>query len=341
MNELLARFPAEDSAVATRVVEAIRAVLPTTVSMQVIAIRGPLVDLAINDQRVTARWIGEGWLPSVQRALALDAPVPDLVVARKIPRASQAKLAESGVGWVDETGAAEVVSGSLILSRTGTPDAKKRPRWTRSTLAVSEAVLSGSPATVISMVEATGLSTGTCAKALRTLTELGLLDSDAPRGRGSARYVTDQDALLAAYVGATESLASPVSLQVGITWQDPITRLASAGEDWNRQGVEWVATGPAAAAVMAPLLTSIGSVKVYVNADTVPKLHALAHQLDLQPIEGGRLTLAPFPTTTSRTLATTVGGLRVAPWPRVFADLQTSGVRGEEAAAHLREVVGA
>lgn len=32
-------------------------------------------------------------------------------------------------------------------------------------------------------------------------------------------------------------------------------------------------------------------------------------------------------------------GLRVAPWPRVYADLRAVGVRGEEAVEHLREMV--
>lgn len=39
-------------------------------------------------------------------------------------------------------------------------------------------------------------------------------------------------------------------------------------------------------------------------------------------------------------LSTPVGDLRVAPWPRVYADLRVSGVRGEEAAEHLFEVSG-
>ena len=68
---------------------------------------------------------------------------------------------------------------------------------------------------------------------------------------------------------------------------------------------------------------------VYLLADTVPKLEAAAAQVGLRSIEGGRLSLAPFPTTTTLTLSTSVDGLQVAPWPRVFADLQKSGVRGK------------
>ncbi|HEX5266482.1 MAG TPA: hypothetical protein VFW24_06900, partial [Acidimicrobiales bacterium] len=60
----------------------------------------------------------------------------------------------------------------------------------------------------------------------------------------------------------------------------------------------------------------------------------------VEPMEGGRLILRPFPTATSRSLSTDVGGIRVAPWPRVYADLRDIGVRGEEAAEHLRELSG-
>ena len=65
---------------------------------------------------------------------------------------------------------------------------------------------------------------------------------------------------------------------------------------------------------------------------------AAAAAVNLRPIEGGRLTLRPFPTVAVRALASKVDGLRVAPWPRVYVDLRRSGVRGEEAAEHLREV---
>ncbi len=136
----------------------------------------------------------------------------------------------------------------------------------------------------------------------------------------------------------SKSAPAPIAIQVGVSWQDAVDGLVHAGEVWDDQGTEWVASGGVAAAVMAPLLTSVRTALVFVGAHTVPGLETVAAQIGLSPVQGGRLTLSPFPTTTTRTLSTTVGGLRTAPWPRVFADLQTLGVRGEEAAEHLREV---
>ena len=98
-------------------------------------------------------------------------------------------------------------------------------------------------------------------------------------------------------------------------------------------------TGVLAADRLAPYLTSFGSAVVYVDASTIAELERVASAADLTPTDGGRLTLAPFPTATTRTLATNVDGLKLAPWPRVYADLRTVGVRGEEAAEHLKEVI--
>jgi hypothetical protein len=91
--------------------------------------------------------------------------------------------------------------------------------------------------------------------------------------------------------------------------------------------------------VLAPYLTLFSTAAVYVDADSVLGLEAAAQAAGLRPIEGGRVTLRPFPTVTTRRLAGEEGGLRVAPWPRVYADLRETGVRGEEAAEHLREVM--
>jgi hypothetical protein len=78
---------------------------------------------------------------------------------------------------------------------------------------------------------------------------------------------------------------------------------------------------------------------VYVEARTIAELMEAADVAGLSPMSGGRVTLAPFPTASAQRLASHVDDIRIAPWPRVYADLRTTGVRGEEAAEHLREVV--
>jgi len=79
---------------------------------------------------------------------------------------------------------------------------------------------------------------------------------------------------------------------------------------------------------------------VYVDANGLATLAAAAGTAGLRLLEGGRLQLRPFPTPITRHLSAIVSpGLRSVTWPRAYADLRDTGVRGEEAAEHLREVM--
>jgi len=330
-----------------RAERAVLQVLPRSASVEAIRAPGdPRVDLVIAGQPFQIMWIGEGSLGRAQNCLTTirqhAANMPVLVVARHLSPGARNILSDAGVGWVDETGAAEITTRTLVISHTGQPT-KQQPnlRWTNSALAVAEALICGTKPTVSATHDATGLSIGSCTKALRFLTVEGLLTTDAERGRNSARSITDTDQLLESYATAANANFDRFQMTVAILGRDPIGELATIGDRWNEHGTDWAATGLAAAAVLAPLIGRVAKLDVYVDAATQLDLNALAGSAGLKPIDGGRLTLRPFPTVTANRLATTASDLRVAPWPRVFADLRTIGVRGEEAAEHLRETVAA
>jgi len=331
------------SDVAGRAEAAVRAVLPRSVEVARLAAHNASVDLAVHGVRVEVMWLGEGGLRQVRELLTAPRRRPEVVVvARRMSPGAREALSAAGVGWVDETGAADIVLGSVIVSRSGRPAELRpgRPRWTPSVLAVAEAVLCGGKATVGAMQGATALSAGSCTNALRVLTDLGLLTSAVRRGRSSARQIPDRDRLLDEYATAVAAMAPATTLVVGVTWRDFAAGLSETGRRWEKVGVAWAATGAIAASVIAPYLTSVTSAEVFVDARTIAGLESVAADAGLRPIAGGRLTLRPFPTVTARLLAAVRDGLRVAPWPRVYADLRVAGVRGEEAAEHLREVVG-
>jgi len=297
--------------------------------------------VTLGGRHFDVRWVGEGNLGDVKAALGSGVVRPDIVVGRQLSRGAREAASQAGVGWVDETGAAEVAAGSVIISRSGRPPATaERPkRRTPAVLAVAEALLCDTKATVSATQSVTGLSAGSCTSALRFLTDRGLLEAAARRGRGSARHVSDERRLLDAYAVAAAAMSEPVSLTVGTTWRDPVAGLVEVGPAWDRAGVRWAATGLAAASALAPLITTITSTEVYLGVTTIIGIESAAADVGLRPIDGGRLTLRPFPTVAVDRMASEVDGLRVAPWPRVFVDLRKAGVRGEEAAEHLREMM--
>jgi len=337
MSQSQVRHQATDRAERT-----VLAVLPRSIEVSV-PTSDAGADLMVNGQPLAIKWAGEGHLGDIRRLLKDSVrPYPDIVVAQRLSPGARAALDEAGIGWVDETGAAEIAIGLMVVSRSGTPAKPERghlTRWTPAVMAVAEALLCGVAATVTETKSATGLSTGSCTAALRYLTDLGLLRAAAQRGRDSARRIDDPNTFLTSYAAATQTVADPLSLQVGVVWRDPVAELITTGKRWGAAGIDWVATGGVAASVMAPFLSGVSSADVYVDATSIVGLEAVAQAADLRPIDGGRLTLRPFPTVAVRRLCAEIHGLRVAPWPRVYVDLQRTGVRGEEAAEHLVEVI--
>jgi hypothetical protein len=252
-------------------------------------------------------------------------------------------LAEAGMSWVDGSGAAQIALGTLVVSRDPAPVTKPtpEPRWTQAVLGTAEALLCGTPSTLSAVAVATGLAPSSIGVALRTLTELGMLSSTAARGRKSGRHVIDPDVLLRSYTDAVNRTPVRAEISVGVLWRDPLTELAMVARAWTAAGIGWGATSAIAAAALAPVATQVAPLQVYVDAPSPALLVAAAQTAGLDLLSGGRLTLRPFPTTATARLVSVDAhsGLSLVSWPRVYADIFHTGVRGEEAADHLLEVI--
>lgn len=292
------------------------------------------------------RWLPVG-LPHQVAAALHGQPQPDILAAPSMSPGARKAASDAGVGWVDESGAADIYyrnpsAGTTIMIETrGTPPIPLDTRlgWRPATLAVCEALLAGAAdPTVSSVTQAVGISTGSATVALKFLEKEGHLVSAVARGPESARQIVDRDVLLDAYAVAVERLRSPISLRVGILWRHPVADAIDFGQIMARHNIPWAATGALAATQLAPVLTEVAPLELYVPGRTPSDLGRVAHAAGLRAIDGGRLLLRPFPTPAGAKLSKEdVHGFRSMLWPRVYADLRTTGVRGEDAAQHLRE----
>ncbi len=172
-----------------RAVRAFEAVLPLGTKVTITARLGRDTCVSVAGRRLRLRWLSVGWPRHLAEAVQIK-PRPDIVAAHQFSPGARALAGREHVGWVDESGAAEISAGTLLISRTGTPAVPldSNVGWRPATLAVCEVVLIGCPATVSAVVAKTGLSMSSVAEALKFLADQGFLTSDADRTLAEAGF---------------------------------------------------------------------------------------------------------------------------------------------------------
>lgn len=300
---------------------------------------GSWAELALGQTTVRARWIPRG-LPSEVRAALEARPSADVIVAPTMSYAARALTKEHCSGWLDEQGGGDFAVNSVVVVRPSEPIRPTSKRWTAATCGVVEALLVNTPATVSVISEVTTLSVGAATKALALLTDQGLLYADSKRGRSAGRRVLNQEVLLETYFENLAKQNSGSEIRVGVVWRDPLKEAGKLGKRFAADGRAWAATSALGAAAYAPHLTQIAPLEMFVESQSYAELAVAAARVGLEPIEGGGLVLRNFPSRATAALSNIAKGTRLscAPWPRVYADLRLrGGVRGDDAADHLRE----
>jgi hypothetical protein len=254
-----------------------------------------------------------------------------------------AKLADRRVGWVDEAGQANIsISSGLVVLRepvlTSTSHGEI-DHWTRTMLSAAEAILAGTPPTVEAVEAATGMSRGAAANAMARFEKRGRLTRPGPkRGRGVARQIVDVDAFIDDYADAAKGFrAQQKRMRLHRLMADPVNiAKMDIGPNLNAVGATWAVTGTAASTLLAPYLTDVAVLEVYVDAAHFNK--DLADVLDAREVPRGHLIEVRELPTPMSAKGPCIDGVQLALPARVYADLVAAGGRYEEAAHHLREV---
>ena len=295
------------------------------------------VDVAGTPLRV--RFAGPGDFRGVQMALKAR-PRPDVIAASRLSLAAQQAITRAGINWADERGAASIEAGSMVIALSGQTPAVRHPStdWTPAAIGIVEAVLSGTTPTAEAAAAATGHSLSTAVRVLAFLVGRGLLRAPKARGPQSGRRIVDFDRLLDQFSEAAHQRRPKYELRCGLLWREPFNEIRQIGQKWTSMRVPWSTAGALAASIQTPYLTQTPTGAVYVGASSKVDMLRIVRQSGLDVMEGGRLRLLPFPTQATKRLIQERDGVWVTSWPRTYADLRNEGVRGEEAAEHLREV---
>ncbi len=292
-----------------------------------------------------AAWSSKGWRANVA-ALSDQNPDVQVVFAPSLSAGAREYLKSKGVGWLDEEGRARIVidSGLFVLLAENKTPTRSQPAlvWTPSMVAVAEALLAKTSATVDAIQNATRLSQGAVAKSLSSLEMQELLRRPGPkRGPRSSRQIVDHDRLLRAYAAAVARLhQKETPILFHRLWRDPVETLREEiAPALNADSHSWAVTGTMASELMAPFLTEAGSLDIYVDADLFASPTKLETLLGARRVEQGeRIRIHKAPTRLS-THGETISKVRVALPVRVFADLLSKGSRWAEAAEELKERV--
>lgn len=329
----------DDNSVLERVRILFATILPMGTRIKVERLDDVDVTVNVAGTPLRVRFAGRGDFRGVQIALKAR-PRPDVIVASRLSIAARQAIAKEGINWADERGAASIEAGSIVIVLSGQTPAVRQSStdWTPAAIGIAEAILAGTTPTAEAVAATTGHSLSTAVRVLAFLVGRDLLRAPKARGPQSGRRIVDFDRLLDQYSEAAYRRRPKFELRCGLLWREPYTEIKQIGQKWTSMRVPWSVAGALAASILAPYLTQTPTGVVYVGASRELEIVQIARRAGLEVMEGGRLLLLPFPTLATKQLIQEKEGVWVTSWPRTYADLLNEGVRGEEAAEHLRGV---
>ena len=300
---------------------------------------------------------GAGYPQDVRTALLmLDLVTPGdvpVVVARHLSPGARTLLDDRGLSWADEEGNLRVSAGPVVVAVDGPPPPVTERRaptemsWADASGAVAELILERATATdrhteieaVTSIGDRLGISAASVSRTLKRFDAIGWTRRSGPgRGPQVVRHLSDPGAMLSSWAAWSTQRTRRTTVAHALVpdiegW---LRRLATA---WPAGC--WAVTGEAAAQIRAPHLSRVSVVELYIEPDLYDDdLDSLLNRAELTPVPtGGRVRLLRADRYLRTLIAADPGAheLPLVPDIRLYADLMSGGVRGDEAASALRD----
>jgi hypothetical protein len=271
--------------------------------------------------------------------------IPLLVIANDTTAEARRLLAEHGVGLVDGLGNAHLELSGLLVHL----EARRQPRRDvggppptrlrgKAGLAAEALLLEPKrPWRVQDLAELVGVSTGLAHRVLRRLEAEGLLEAEGG-GPNRVRRLVDPGALLDLW--AEESLQKPRRTMTYVLAQSPQQLVAGVGTSLEKGGLAHAVTGAAAASLIAPFVTAVPVIEVWVTERAAPQ--DLYECVRGEPVtDGQNVVLLQERGDTPLRFRDRFKSFWVANRFQIYVDLRRDPRRGKEQAENLRqEVIG-
>ena len=270
-----------------------------------------------------------------------------LLVAGRTTVGAREILDAHGIAFVDGEGNASVRVPGLLV-RTGSfgadavivrpAKAQAMARLAGKAGLIAQALLleRERPWQLVDLATHAGVSGGLTHRVLVRLEQAGIV-AVSGRGPGKVRRLVNAPALLDLW--AEEDIEPRVRRTTGYLLVEPGVRLTAAvSERLERAGIEHAVTGVAAAALLAPALTSVAVAQVRIRAAVLPPtaLEALdARHVD----EGANVVLVQGADDAELRFRRKVDGVWLAADTRIYLDALRDPRRGREQADVYRETV--
>jgi hypothetical protein len=265
---------------------------------------------------------------------------PILLIARETTAETREILENHGIAVIDGLGNAHIELPGLLFHLEGRrpPPGTTRPTRLSGKAGVAAQALLLRPArdwTVQDLAEQAGIAASLAHRVLARLEREGIVAAEGT-GPKRVRHVTNRTALLDLW--AEEQVENPARTLGYLLAQTPQQLVEQLGTNLERAGIEYAFTGAAGASLVAPFVTAIPVVDVWVTATAAPEdLHRSAAA---DPVsEGHNVVFLQGKDDTPLAFREETNDVSVANRFRLYADLRRDPRRGREQADHLREEV--
>lgn len=267
--------------------------------------------------------------------------IPLLLIAEETTAEARAILEEHGIAVIDRLGNAHIELPGLLFHLEGRRGRQQaRPtRLTGKAGLVAQALLLHPKRAwhVQDLAKEAGVSLGLAHRVLARLEAEGIITAEG-KGRQRVRRVTNPTALLDLW--AEEHVERPTRTLGHLLAQTPQQLIKGLGGNLDRRGIDYALTGAAAGSLVAPFITAVPVVDVWVTPTAAPEELYDAAKAD--PVtEGQNVVFLQAKDDTPLAFRERIKDLWVANRFRLYADLRRDPRRGREQADHLRrEVIG-